>query len=103
MSLYKRGTNENHVGCNMIALKKVYLFIYTICIIFKNPIKEKKSLLTPAKIIPQTPVVLIFLHCNSIQFNSIHLLNLIAILQRYTEINRKQMRYLAQTLQIWHA
>ena len=27
MSLYKRGTNENHVGCNMIALKKS-LFIH---------------------------------------------------------------------------
>ena len=35
--------------------------------------------------------------------NSIHLLNLITILQWYTEINRKQMRYLAQTLKIWHA
>mgnify|MGYP003683919119 CR=1 FL=1 len=33
----------------------------------------------------------------------IHLLNLITILQWYTEINRQQMRYLAQTLQIWHA
>ena len=36
---------------------------------------------------------------NEDQFNSIHLLNLITILQRNTEINRKQMRYLAQTLQ----
>ena len=35
--------------------------------------------------------------------NPIHLLNLITILQWYTEINKKQMRYLAQTLQIWHA
>ena len=35
--------------------------------------------------------------------DSIHLLNLITILQWYTEINRKQVRYLAHMLQIWHA
>ena len=38
-----------------------------------------------------------------LRFAVFHLLNLITILQWYTEINRKQMRYLAQTLQIWHA
>ena len=35
--------------------------------------------------------------------STIHLLNLITILQWYTEINRKQMRYLTPMLQIWHA